>query len=469
MPSLASAVFVCLQLNPTYPVDCGIIRLTNVPEGKIVAVRPGSHVLRCWLGNKTGRLSKVLTGRQNPPWRTPMMVLTAGAIVVLLVFGLRASFALFLKPMSLDLGWGREVFALAMATQNLMWGVAQPFASAIAEKWGAGRVIAAGGVLYGIGVYLMAHSSDPLTLNLTGGVLIGMAQAACGLGVVLGAVGRVLPAERRTWGLGIVTAAGAAGQFTVVPFGQALLSIGIEWLPSLLILATSAVFMVLCAPALAGKPDVQGAAQTVVEQDKGLMAALREASTHRGYWLLTIGFFVCGFHVAFVGVHLPAYLSDVGMSAEWGAWSLALIGLFNVGGSYVAGVLGDKYRKKNLLTILYFLRSLVILVFILLPVSPATVLFFSAALGLLWLSTVPLTSGLVAQMFGPRYMGTLFGIVFLNHQIGSFLGVWLGGYFFDTTGSYMPVWWAGVALGVAAALVHWPIKDERPTPQPQAA
>jgi predicted MFS family arabinose efflux permease len=403
------------------------------------------------------------------PWRTPLVVLIAGAIVVLLVFGLRASFALFLKPMSLDLGWGREVFALAMATQNLMWGVAQPFASAIAEKWGAGRVIAAGGIMYGAGIYLMAHATDPLTLNLSAGVLLGMAQAGGGLAVVLGSVGRILPANRRTFGLGVITAAGAAGQFTIVPFGQMLLSNGIEWLPALLILASSAVIIVLCGIPLAGKPDIRSAATTVITADPGLSAALRQAANHRGYWLLTLGFFVCGFHVAFVGVHLPAYLTDVGMSGDWGAWSLALIGLFNVIGSFVAGMLGDKYRKKNLLSILYLLRSLVIVVFIMMPVTPVSVMLFSASLGLLWLSTVPLTSGLVAQMFGTRYMGTLFGIVFLNHQIGSFLGVWLGGYFFDTTGSYMPVWWAGVALGIIAALVHWPIRDEEPAAQPRTA
>lgn len=403
------------------------------------------------------------------PWRTPLVVLMSGALVVLIVFGLRASFALFLKPMSLDLGWGREVFALAMATQNLMWGVAQPFASAIAEKWGAGRVIAAGGILYGSGIYLMAHATDPLTLNLTGGVMIGMAQAGGGLAVVLGSVGRILPAKQRTMGLGLITAAGAAGQFTIVPLGQSLLSAGYEWLPAMLILASSAVLIVACGVPLAGKPDIRGAARTVVENDPGLSAALREAAKHRGYWLLTLGFFVCGFHVSFVGVHLPAYLTDVGMSGEWGAWSLAMIGLFNVIGSFVAGILGDRFRKKNLLSILYFMRSVVILLFIMIPVSPITVILFSASLGLLWLSTVPLTSGLVAQMFGTRYMGTLFGIVFLNHQIGSFLGVWLGGYFYDTTGSYMPVWWAGVALGVIAAIVHFPIRDEVPSTQARTA
>ena len=398
-----------------------------------------------------------------------MVVLAAGALVILITFGLRASFALFLKPMSLDLGWAREVFAFALASQNLVWGLAQPFFSAIAEKWGAGRVIAAGGIMYGLGIFFMAHAIDPVALNLSAGVLVGMAQAACGLAVVLGAVARVLPAHRRTWGLGIVTAAGAAGQFTIVPFGQSLMTHGIEWLPSLLILACGGIVMMMCGIPLAGKPDIRGAAKTVVEADPGLSGALRQASKHKGYWLLTLGFFVCGFHVSFVGVHLPAYLSDLGMAEEWGAWSLSLIGLFNVIGSFVAGALGDRFRKKTLLSGLYLLRAIVFVIFIMVPISPLTVILFSATLGLLWLSTVPLTSGLVAQMFGPRYMGTLFGIVFLNHQIGSFLGVWLGGYFYDTTGSYLPVWWAGVVVGVLAAVVHWPIKEPEPERFPQTA
>ncbi len=403
------------------------------------------------------------------PWRTPMMVLAAGAVVVLFTFGLRAAFALYLKPMSFELGWGREVFAFAMAMQNLIWGLSQPFASAIAEKWGAGRVIFGGAALYGLGIVGMAFSTDAVTLNLTAGMMIGMAQAGCGMAVVLGAVARVLPPERRSWGLGIITAAGAAGQFTVVPIGQGLLTLGIDWLPSLLILACGSIVMAVCAISLAGKPDIRGAAKTVVENDPGLSGALREASKHRGYWLLTLGFFVCGFHVAFIGVHLPAYLTDLGMAEEWGAWSLALIGIFNVAGSFIAGALGDRYRKKSLLSALYFLRALVILGFIMIPVSPVTVILFSALMGLLWLSTVPLTSGLVMQMFGTRYMGTLFGIVFFNHQIGSFLGVWLGGYFYDTTGSYDPIWWAGIVVGVLAALVHWPIAEAHPRAAPQTA
>ncbi len=399
-------------------------------------------------------------------WRTPMVVLVAGALVVLMVFGIRASFGLFLKPMSLDLGWGREIFAMALAIQNLLWGAVQPFASAVAEKWGAGRVIAAGGILYGIGIYFMAYSTSPAGFYVSAGLLIGMAQACGGLGVVLGAVARAMPAEKRSWGLGIITAAGAAGQFIIVPIGQGMLSAGMAWLPALLLLGAGSFVIFFCGYPLAGKPDIRGAAKTVIEDDPGLSGALAAAARHQGYWLLTIGFFVCGFHVAFVGVHLPAYLTDIGMAPEWGAWALALIGVFNVLGSYLAGVLGGKHRKKSLLAGLYLLRSLVFLVFIMVPVSTVSVIAFSASLGLLWLSTVPLTSGLVAQMFGIRYMGTLFGIVFFSHQIGSFLGVWLGGYFYDTTGSYMPVWWAGVALGVAAAIVHWPIKDQVPAPQP---
>ena len=402
----------------------------------------------------------IVDGATKAPWRTPMVVLAAGAIVVLLVFGLRASFGLFLKPMSADLGWGREVFAFAMAVQNLMWGATQPFASAIAEKWGAGRVVAFGGILYGAGLVMMAYATDPLTLNLTAGVMIGMAQAGGGLAVVLGAVARALPANRRTFGLGVVTAAGATGQFSVVPGAQALMTAGIDWLPALLILATSAVVIVACGIPLAGKPNMQSAAENAVRRDLGLTAALREASGHRGYWLLTLGFFVCGFHLAFISIHLPAYLTDMGMAAEWGAWSLALIGAFNVVGSFGAGMLGDRYRKKSLLSGLYVLRSLSLLYFILAPVSEVSVMVFSSALGLLWLSTIPLTSGLVAHMFGPRYMGTLFGVVFFSHQVGSFMGVWMGGYFYDTTGSYLPVWWAGVALGIIAALLHWPIREE---------
>ncbi len=401
-------------------------------------------------------------GVTRQTWRTPVVVLVAASLVVLLVMGIRSSFGLYLKPMSLDLGWGREVFALAMAIQNLLWGAAQPFASAIAERYGTGRVVAGGGLLYILGLVIMSYSTDPLSFHMGAGVLIGMGQAGGGLAVLLAAVGRALPPEKRSWGLGIVSAAGAAGQFTVVPVGQAFLQ-NYGWATSYLLLAVLAAAMVVFATALKGR------AEDTVSADEdtgptGLGAALKEASGHRGYWLLVIGFFVCGFQVAFVGVHLPAYLTDRGLPAETGAWALALVGLFNIIGSYYAGVLGTKRSKKTLLSMLYLLRAVTIAIFITLPISTASVAIFSAVLGILWLSTVPLTSGLVAQIFGPRYMGTLFAITFFSHQIGSFLGVWLGGHMFDATGSYDLVWWWSIALGVAAALIHWPI-DERTIPR----
>jgi len=395
----------------------------------------------------------------RPFWRSPTAILWAGSLAVLMAFGVRASFGLFQKPMIADLGWGRETFAFAMALQNILWGAFQPFAAAAAEKWGTARIVVLGGILYASGLYLMAISMDPMTFHLGAGVLIGMAQSACALAVVLGAVGRAMPDHKRTKGLGIVMAAGAAGQFTVVPVGHVLIA-GFDWSTAYLLMIVFAMIIVVCAFPLTGKADAPKKAVEPTD-NMTLSETLREAGTHRGYWLLTIGFFVCGFHVAFVGIHLPAYLTDLGMPAATGAWSLMLIGIFNVFGSFYAGVLGDKWRKKNLLSYLYLARSAVILAFILTPISTVSVVLFSSALGILWLSTVPLTSGLVAQIFGTQYMGTLFSIVFFSHQIGSFLGIWLGGYLFDAFGTYMPVWWAGVALGVIAATLHWPINERQ--------
>jgi len=392
-------------------------------------------------------------------WRTPTVILSVGAFCALVAFGLRASLGLFLDPMTTDLGWGRETFALALAIQNLMWGAFQPFASAAAERWGTGRIVALGGALYASGLYVMSISVDPLAFQFSAGLMVGMAQSGCALAVVLGAVTRAMPAHRRSLGLGVVTAAGAAGQFTIVPLGQMFLG-SYGWSESYVLLALIATIILVCAVPLQGKVETNPADRTAGSGGAlSLFSALGEAAKHKGYWLLTAGFFVCGFHVAFIGVHLPAYLTDLGMPAETGAWSLSLIGLFNVIGAYVAGVLGDRYRKKHLLSYLYLTRSVVILAFIMTPVSVVSVAIFSSAMGILWLSTVPLTSGLVAQIFGVRYMGTLFAIVFFSHQIGSFLGIWLGGFLYDTYGTYMPVWWAGVALGVGAAVLHWPIRD----------
>jgi len=397
------------------------------------------------------------TPRTN--WRTPTLIMLAGALALLLVFGLRSSMGLYLKPMSLDLGWGRETFALAMALQNLLWGVFSPFAAAVAEKWGAGKVVAFGGLLYAGGLWMMSTTADPVSFQISAGLLLGLAQSGGGTSIVMGAVGRALPEEKRSWGMDLVMAAGAAGQFTVVPLGQALLT-AYGWSTAFVLLALLALVILLCAPVLKGKSD-EAAHLQAGEADFGLGAALKEATAHRGFWLLTAGFFVCGFHVAFIAVHMPAYITDLGLPAGLGAWSLSLIGLFNVIGSYAAGVMGGKRRKKNLLAWLYLLRATTIAVFIAVPASTTSVLLFSVAMGLLWLSTVPLTSGLVGQIFGVRFMGTLFGIVFFSHQIGSFLGVWLGGYLYDRTGSYDGVWYAGIALGIAAAILHWPINDKQ--------
>lgn len=398
------------------------------------------------------------------PYRLPVLILAAGAISVLMGMGLRASLGLYLKPMSLDLGWGRETFALAMAMQNLLWGAFQPFAAGIAEKWGTGRVVAFGGVLYAVGLYMMAEVSDPLVFQLSAGLLLGMAQSGCALAVVLGAVGRILPEERRGFGLGLITACGAAGQFTVVPIGQVFLN-QYGWSTSYMLLALSALVIVVCGFFLSGER-AAGAAERerTATPEQSLSATLRLAAGERSYWLLTAGFFVCGFHVAFIGVHMPAFLSDAGLPPEAGAWSLALIGVFNVLGSFGSGMLGNRFSKKYLLSGLYTLRAVTIIAFISFPITITTVVLFSIAMGILWLSTVPLTSGLVAVMFGTRYMGTLFSVVFFSHQVGSFLGVWMGGYLYDTTGSYMPVWWAGIIIGLLSAVLHLPI-SERTVPQ----
>ena len=386
--------------------------------------------------------------------RTALLAIACGSIIVLLSFGIRSSFGLFLQPMSQDLGWGREVFAFAMALNNLIWGASQPFVGMIADKWGSGRTLAGGGLLYALGVWLMANISSPLELHLSAGVLLGLALSGTGFAVVLAAVGRSVAPARRSAALGLTTALGSLGQFLAPPIGQAFLS-GYGWRTTLVILACGALLMVVAAAGVQGRPDSgeEGRKQSLKE-------AIAEAGGHRGYLLLTAGFFVCGWHVAFIAVHLPAYLADGGLPAEVAAWALALVGLCNVIGSYVAGVLGGRLSKKNLLSLLYLARAVLILGFISVPLTVASALIFSAIMGLLWLSTVPLTSGLVAQIFGPRYMATLFGVVFFSHQVGSFLGVWLGGILYDAYGSYDVIWWLSIALGLIAALLHWPI-DER--------
>lgn len=395
-------------------------------------------------------------------WRTPAVVITAACLITIMVFGVRSAFGLYLEPMSAENGWGREVFAFAMALQNLLWGLGQPFAGAIADRHGTARVLVVGLIIYAVGVFMMADATTPFALHLSGGVLVGFGIAASSFSVVLAALGRLVPEEKRSWAFGIGTAAGSLGQFLVVPLGQAFLS-AYGWSTALVLLGFGMVAVIALAPVLStrGGDASNAPAQSIAE-------AIREAFGHRSYLYLTGGFFVCGFHVAFIAVHLPAFITDAGLSASLGAWALALVGLANIAGSYVAGVLGGRLSKKYMLCFIYLARSVVFAGIVLLPTTEFVVLAFAVLIGLLWLSTVPPTSGLVAQMFGVRYMGMLFGIVFFSHQVGSFIGIWLGGYLYDRTGSYDAIWWLSVVLGIYAAIVHWPI-DERPVARPAPA
>lgn len=388
-------------------------------------------------------------------WRTPVVVLICGGAVLSLSLGIRHGFGLFLQPMSDAYGWGRETFAFAIALQNLIWGAAQPFTGMIADRFGAGRVVVAGGILYALGLALMAMSDSGLALSVSAGLLIGLGLSGTGFSIVYGAVGRAFPPEKRSVAFGIAGAAGSFGQFAMLPVSQSLIG-GLGWFASLLVLAVMALMMAPLAAALAERRDGPGAAAI---SSQSLREALREAGAHRGFLLLCFGFFVCGFQVVFIAVHFPAFIVDRGLPVNVGMVGLALIGLFNIIGSFAAGHLGARYRRKYLLAYLYLARAAVISVFLLLPITPMSVYVFSAVMGLLWLSTVPLTNGVVAQIFGVKYLATLFGFVFFGHQVGSFFGVWLGGLLFDATGSYNSVWIIAIGLGVVAALLHWPIDD----------
>ena len=389
--------------------------------------------------------------------RSTAVVVVCGCLIAMVTFGVRSSFGLFTQPLSVANGWEREVFALEIALQNLLWGLGQPLAGGLADRLGAARVLAVGAVLYAGGTALMAVSTTPLTLQLTAGVLIGLGLSGASFTIVITGFTRLVPEDRRTWAIGLATAAGSLGQFLFAPLGQAFLA-AYGWATALVLLAGFVALVPALAVALAGGT---GARTTGDDDDHSVRAALHQAFRHRSYALLAAGFFVCGFHVAFITTHLPPYLSDLGLSPTLAAWALGLVGLFNIVGSYTAGVLGGRRSPRRLLTGIYLGRAVTIALFVLLPPSPATVLLFAAAMGLLWLSTVPLTSGLVALFFGTRHMGTLFGFVFLSHQVGAFLGVWLGGALFTRTGSYEAMWWLSVALGVAAAALHVPIVERR--------
>lgn len=388
------------------------------------------------------------------------LVLVAGGLIALVGFGIRSIYGLFVEPLALAHGYSREILGLAIALQNLLWGAAQPLAGGLADRFGPARVLSGGGIVYAAGVALTAVADTPLLLHLAAGVLVGLGLAGASFAVVIATTSRLLPPASRARAAGFVTAAGSLGQFVMAPLGQSLIQ-EFGYRTALYLLAVFPAVVPFFALALAGadSPPPAKISAAAPSLSRALVAALR----HPSYLLVVLGFFVCGFHVAFIAAHLPAHCSAIGIDPWTAAWALGLIGLFNIAGSWASGELSGRIPRRLLLSAIYGARAVAIVLFLLLPPSSGLVLAFTAAIGILWFSTVPPTSALVAAMFGTRYLGTLFGIVFFGHQLGAFLGVWLGGAVFDRLGSYEPVWWAGVGLALFAALVHLPI-GERPAP-----
>ena len=387
-------------------------------------------------------------------WRTPLVVLICGGIILTLSLGTRHSFGLYLQPMTLDLGWNRQTFAIALAIQNLVYGLATPFAGMVADKFGAARALIGGTLLYALGMVLMAHSTTGWEFTLSAGLLVGTGLSCSGFATVFGVIGRAFPPEKRTVVLGIAGSAGSFGQFLMLPYGQTMIT-HLGWHNALLICAATLFLILPLSTALSEKGRIADASKQSIPE------ALREAFGHSGYMLLCSGYFVCGFQLMFISVHFPAYLIDQRMTPDTGMMALALIGLFNIFGTYMWGWLGQHRTKKYVLSVLYFTRAVVFAAFIVLPLTPSSVYLFAAAIGFLWLGTVPVTSGLIAQIFGVKYLATLSGIAFMFHQVGSFLGVWIAAYLFDTTGSYRLMWLLTIALGVLAALINLPINDKQ--------
>ncbi|SOC39877.1 predicted MFS family arabinose efflux permease [Rhizobium subbaraonis] len=391
--------------------------------------------------------------RDHMPW----LIIAAGSIVAMLTFGPRSAMGFFQLPMLQDTGWDRTTFGLAMAVQNLCWGLGQPVFGAVADKYGTWRVLALSGILYAVGLFLMSLGGSAATLHIGGGVLIGLAVGSGSFGIVLSAFARHVTPQQRSMAFGIGTAAGSAGMFLFAPLSQGLIS-ALGWSDSLVVLGALMLLVPLFAIPLRGNSSSGRGNEAAFQQTAA--QALTEAFGHRSYLLLVAGFFVCGYQVAFITAHFPAYIGDIGIDARYAVIALALIGFFNIIGSLASGMISQHYSKPYFLALIYFARSVAVTAFLVLPQSPTSVIVFAIVMGLLWLSTVPPTNALVAIMFGTRHLGLLGGIVFLSHQVGSFLGVWMGGYLYDHFGTYDPVWWFGVALGLVAAIVHMPIREQ---------
>ncbi|MEC7490170.1 MAG: MFS transporter [Pseudomonadota bacterium] len=390
-------------------------------------------------------------------FKSPYVVLFCAVGIVFFAYGSRQSLGIYLKPITADLGWGRESLSIVFGAQALIYGMAAPFVGAIADKWGPIKVMIVSAFMYSAGIFLMTEATTPAGMLMSASFLGGVGSAGCALSLILAVASRVAPEEKRGLWLGIITSGGTGGQLVLLPAGQLVMN---EYGWVIAIIAMS-LFVLMILPLVLMMGASAGERVNSKKDGQSLAQALNEALAHRGFWLLVLGFFTCGFQVQYINNHLPAYLTDMDLDPIIGATAISVIGLFNMIGTWCAGWLGDRYRKKYILALLYFFRSLLFMIFILAPLSPWSVYLFSASIGLLWLATVPLTSGIVFGMFGPRYMATLYGIVFLSHQVGSFASVWLGGFIWDRTGSYEIAWWIVIIGGALASLLHWPI-DDRP-------
>ncbi|MDX1402359.1 MAG: MFS transporter, partial [Kiloniellales bacterium] len=390
--------------------------------------------------------------------KLPAVIVAAAGLVLAINMGVRQTFGVFLEPMTADLGIGRADFSLVIAIQNILWGVLTPIFGGLADRYGTARCVALGGVLYAVGTIFMALSDSLVMLHLSSGLLIGMAVAACGYPIVLSAVARAVSEEKRSFALAVAATGGSVGQFLLLPLSRRLID-NLGWIDALFILAALAALAVIVAPVLKGR--AQEGSGDSGQPEPGIASVVVQASKHRGFLLLNGGFFVCGFHVSFIATHLPGYVSALGFQPVVGADALSIVGFFNILGGLLAGILGLKFRRKYVLSGIYTLRAIVMLALILAPKTEATLFLFAGIFGLLWLSTVPLTSALVSDIFGPRFLATLFGIVMFSHQLGAFFGAWFGGISFDLTGSYDSVWYLSILLGVVSALFHWPIADRR--------